>query len=426
METKAKKFPPIGQRILKSAIAVWIAYLIYYIRGFKGIPFYTAIAAIQCIQPYKANAKKVSGNRVFGTMTGAFWGLITLLIKIYLLKNRNSFLLSLIVSAMIIAVMYTVVSLGKRNVAYFSCVVYLSIVMIHIGDAKPILFVADRVIDTLIGVAIGGLISNFDLPRKKDKDTLFICGVDETLLGSDGKISDYTRVELNRMLDAGLKFTIATERTSASLLESIGEIRLQLPVITFNGAVLFDVKQKKYLKVRKMERTVVEEIKKYFETEGICCYSTALLQDTLMIYYDKFYSEVEEKIYTELRSSLYRNYMKGNIHEDAEVFYMMVVGEDEKISRLYHQLRTKEWYDKIRVVRMISTDYPGNTYLKIYHKDATKQNMIEEVKKVVKTDKVVSLGTLANHYDVWITENEHNELVKTIKKRFEPYVWKRS
>lgn len=118
--------------------------------------------------------------------------------------------------------------------------------------------------------------------------------------------------------------------------------------------------------------------------------------------------------------------MKGNIHEDAEVFYMMVVGEDEKISKLYHQMRTKEWYDKIRVVRMISTDYPGNTYLKIYHKEATKQNMIEELKRLVEVEQVVSLGTIPNHYDVWITENEHNELVKTIKKRFEPYVWERS
>lgn len=423
METKAKRFPPIGQRIIKSAVAVLITYLIYFLRGYKGIPFYTAIAAIQCIQPYKANTKKVSGNRVWGTMTGAFWGLITLLIKIYILKNQHTLLLYVLISISIVAVMYTVIVFEKKTVAYFSCVVYLSVVMIHIGDEQPFLFVADRVIDTLIGVAIAAVISNFEFPRKKDCETLFICGMDETLLRSDRTISDYSRVELNRMLESGLKFTIATERTSASLLASIGEIRLQLPVITFNGAVLFDIKQKEYLKVQEMDRSLVDEIRAFLADENICCYSTGLIQDTLMIYYDKFYSEVEEKIYYQLRSSLYRNYMKGDIHEDAKVFYLMSVGSDEKISKLYHRLREKEWFDKLRVVRMRSTDYPGNTYLKIYHKDATKRNMIAELQKMTQSGKVLTLGTIPNEYDILIRDNDHNELVKTIKKYFEPYMW---
>ncbi len=425
METKEKKFPPIGQRIIKSALAVLITYLIYFLRGFDGIPFYTAIAAIQCIQPYKENTKKVSGNRVWGTVIGAFWGLFIVLVKIYILKNQHTLLLYILISVFIVVVMYTVIVFGKKTVAYFSCVVYLSIVMAHIGDAQPFLFAADRVIDTLIGVAIAAVISNFQFPRKKDCETLFVAGMDETLLGSDGTISDYSRVELNRMLDNGLKFTIATERTSASLLEGIGEIRLQMPVITFNGAVLFDIKKKEYLKVQEMSHSLVNEIRVFLADEAIGCYSTGLIQDTLMIYYNKFYSEVEEKIYHQLRSSLYRNYMRGDIHEEAKVFYMMSVGNDEKISNIYHRLREKEWFKELRVVRMRSTDYPGHTYLKIYHKDATKQNMIAELQKITQLEKVLTLGTIPDKYDRLIRDNDHNELVKTIKKYFEPFIWEK-
>lgn len=424
-EPKKIKFPTVGKRMLKSAVAVFITYLVYVLRGYKGIPFYTAIAAIQCIQPYRDNTRKVSGNRVFGTMNGAFWGLITLLIKIYILKNQHEYLLYVIVSFTIVAVMYTAVVLSKKTVVYFSCVVYLSIVMIHIGDSHPIGFVADRVIDTLIGVLIAYVISVFELPRKKDRDTLFVCGMDENLLGEDHTISDYSRVELNRMIDSGMQFTIATERTSASLLECIGDVRLKLPVITFNGAVLFDMQKKEYLKVQKIQRNLADQIWDYLGQEQFCCYSTALLQYTLVIYYNQFYSEVEEQIYQDLRSSLYRNYIQGKVHEDATVFYIMAVGEDARISNLYHRLKEKEWSKELRIVRMKSVDYKGNTYLKIYHKDSTKQNMMEEVKKKLMPKEVVTLGSLPNQYNITVSEYNHNELVKTIKKLYEPYFWQK-
>lgn len=152
---------------------------------------------------------------------------------------------------------------------------------------------------------------------------------------------------------------------------------------------------------------------------GVCCYSTALLQDTLMIYYDKFYSEVEEKIYQKLRSSLHRNYMQGKIHEGARVFYLMAVGEDEIISNIYHRLREKSWFSQIRVVRMKSSDYPGNTYFKIYHKNATKQNMIHELMNQMGVEKVVTLGSIPHQYDILIQESDHDEMVKALKRKYE-------
>ena len=45
-------FPPIGNRIYKSAAAVLICGIIYFLRGQRGIPFYSMLAALWCIQPY--------------------------------------------------------------------------------------------------------------------------------------------------------------------------------------------------------------------------------------------------------------------------------------------------------------------------------------------------------------------------------------
>ena len=56
-----KNLPPIGQRILKSAAAVALCMTVYYFRTKlpigNGIPFYSALAALWCMQPYPDTTK---------------------------------------------------------------------------------------------------------------------------------------------------------------------------------------------------------------------------------------------------------------------------------------------------------------------------------------------------------------------------------
>lgn len=54
------------------------------------------------------------------------------------------------------AILYTTVLL-KKNASYFSTVVFLSIVVNHIGDQNPLLFVFNRVLDTMIGIVLAML-----------------------------------------------------------------------------------------------------------------------------------------------------------------------------------------------------------------------------------------------------------------------------
>ncbi|MBR4542915.1 MAG: FUSC family protein [Lachnospiraceae bacterium] len=64
-----------------------------------------------------------------------------------------------ILSLFIIPIIYTTILLNKKNASYFSCVVYLSIVVNHLSDDNPFFFVMDRSFDTLIGIAVGLVIN---------------------------------------------------------------------------------------------------------------------------------------------------------------------------------------------------------------------------------------------------------------------------
>ena len=67
-------FPPVGARIVKSSVAVGLCMVVYYIRTLfpveNGIPFYGALAALWCMQPYNDTTKNNALQRTFGTFTG--------------------------------------------------------------------------------------------------------------------------------------------------------------------------------------------------------------------------------------------------------------------------------------------------------------------------------------------------------------------
>lgn len=80
-------------------------------------------------------------------------------LKYYVLDLKEGVLHYFILSLFIIPIIYTTILLNKKNASYFSCVVYLSIVVNHLSDDNPFFFVMDRSFDTLIGIAVGLVIN---------------------------------------------------------------------------------------------------------------------------------------------------------------------------------------------------------------------------------------------------------------------------
>ena len=79
----------------------------------------------------------------------------------------------MIVSLFIVVVLYSTVLIRQKQASYFSCVVFLSIVVNHIQDANPYVFVWNRFLDTIIGIIVGVVVNCFTIPGKKNKDILF-------------------------------------------------------------------------------------------------------------------------------------------------------------------------------------------------------------------------------------------------------------
>ena len=73
-QTRLHNLPIPGQRIVRSVIAVALCFVVYELRGRRGIPFYSALAVLQCMQPYKDSTLQMAKKRTTGTFVGAVLG----------------------------------------------------------------------------------------------------------------------------------------------------------------------------------------------------------------------------------------------------------------------------------------------------------------------------------------------------------------
>ena len=412
-------FPPIGARIMKSAIAVGLCILVYFVRTLlpieNGIPFYGALAALWCMQQYNDTTKTNAVQRSVGTLIGAGYGLLFLLL-FRLINVTIPMIVYISASAVIIPVIYTTVVLNKRNASFFSCVVFLSIALTHSFDSNPYFFVLNRVTDTFIGIIIGVAVNDFRLPIKLDTDNLYVSGIDDVLV-SAGHSAAYSKVELNRLIRSGVKFTISTTRTAAELIEIMKGVELQLPVIVMDGAALYDVKEKRYLETVFLTSDVSSEAEKIIADCGMHCFVNAMLDSTLMIYYGEFRNTAEQELFEACRRSAYRNYISSGFrrNDDMErVLYLTVLADKFSIFMLEGKLR-KQLGERIRI-SISESEFEGFMYLKAFSPLATKQNMMKKLKEYAKAEDVITFGSIKGQYDVYINDGGGNRTVKRLKK----------
>ena len=137
------RFQPIGLRIIKSAVAIAMCYLISFIRGGSGIVFYSQLAALWCIQGYIANSRKNALQRFQGTVIGALYGLVYLLVERRVPAMSEDVLKSQILDSAIISLMIIVI-LAKL----IGCLLPMAAKKLHLDPAIMAAPLISTILDT--------------------------------------------------------------------------------------------------------------------------------------------------------------------------------------------------------------------------------------------------------------------------------------
>lgn len=180
----------MGKLIVKAALSVFICCLIYEFCDIgTGVPFYSGIAAIICLQPEIRNTFRVGLNRTIGTLIGGFTGMAALFIIRAFSVFRLPSLQYLLISLCIVPLMYIAKAIKKNPLSAvlrkndqrrllsiaplvflaefmrksaltnITCVAFLSVTITHGADTSISGFAMNRILDTLIGVFVSFFIN---------------------------------------------------------------------------------------------------------------------------------------------------------------------------------------------------------------------------------------------------------------------------
>jgi Cof subfamily protein (haloacid dehalogenase superfamily) len=92
-------------------------------------------------------------------------------------------------------------------------------------------------------------------------DVLVITDMDGTFLGDDKNIPQGNLEAKEKLESLGANFTIATGRTILSIQRFIDIIKPKIPMILFNGAVIYDFNQSKILWKKTLDSNIKESLK---------------------------------------------------------------------------------------------------------------------------------------------------------------------
>ena len=245
--------------------------------------------------------------------------------------------------------------------------VFLSIALTHSFDDDPYLFVFNRELDTFIGIAVGLAVNNFRIPVKHDSETLYVSGIDSVLIPDDPSANAFNKVELNRMIESGVKFTVSTIRTPAEVMSLMKGVKLNHPVIVMDGAAMYDITVGEYLEAEFMQTNVCEQAERIIANNGMHCFVNVMYDATLLIFYGELKNAAEKDLYETHKHSPYRNYVREKFrrHDDSErVLYLTVLDESVKISALEKQLDNE--LGGLARMTVSDSEYDGYKYLKVF------------------------------------------------------------
>lgn len=121
---------------------------------------------------------------------------------------------------------------------------------------------------------------------------LFVSDIDGTLLETGKKISERNINAVQKMVDAGITVTIATGRMYRAALPIAKELGVNVPIITYNGALIKSVSGE-ILHSEYLPADLISEIVKFFEKHN--WYLQSYSNDELFCAFRNNYTDFYEK-----------------------------------------------------------------------------------------------------------------------------------
>ena len=235
------------------------------------------------------------------------------------------------------------------------------------------------------------------------KELLYISDLDGTLLRPDSTFPDDYKKRLNRLIDMGLRFTIATARNYDSAQPILEGLNLNLPVILFNGVYLADFNSGSILEHSDfIKLEVVQNMLELALPQGIDPFIYTFGKKHQLYYLNA----------ANLGSQAYIKSLEGdgrlcqvphfNFRDEEKISGFLLIDTQEQLEPIYKTLNEK-YSDHLNLYFAEDVSMKGYFWLQSFHQEASKGNMVEILAKKIQVslENVVVFGDYLNDLDMF-------------------------
>ena len=335
--------PPLGQRIMKTSVAVFLCLLYYWLRGYRGqdMPTEAAITAIICIQPYMHDSKDFALSRFTGTLIGSFWGLgLLLLLLVAPRLGESLFLVYTLMALGVLASLYTAVLVRRADASGLAAIVFLCIVIAFPDIEEPLRSSGDRIFGVLLGTAIAIGVNVFHLPRSKRRDRVFFVRTKDLSPNRFSQIPPAAEYRLNYLYKDGAKICLMSEHAPAFFTLQLSQGGMQMPMIVMGGAAIYDVDENLYLYTETIRPRDAVVTREYLQHKGLSCFLYTVHRHKTCIFHDGELRREEEQIFKRMKRSPYRDYLNEGECPADEIVYFKLIGTKEEVEAWFDQMQS--------------------------------------------------------------------------------------
>lgn len=222
--------------------------------------------------------------------------------------------------------------------------------------------------------------------------TLYVSDLDGTLLNRNAVLSEYTKNTLNKLISRGINFTVVSGRTIDAAKQIMADIELNMPIISFNGAIIYDVKRKSQIKVFRLTAEAVKNIVAVLKSHGVSALMYDSKDDALVSYYESLerkplYDYVEDR--RARYNSIFRQVNDFGAVSPEQIMYFTLLDTYDRIKPVYDRLT------KIPDINMslVNNTYSDNLwYLEIFNAAASKENAVRFLRETYGFRKIIGFG----------------------------------
>lgn len=219
--------------------------------------------------------------------------------------------------------------------------------------------------------------------------------LDGTLLNPESQISSFTAKTLNRLIEKGMLFSIATARTPATVVSLMNEVNIILPVVLMTGALIYDIPNRKYLSVSAFADGVVADLLDRIAPFGHPPMVYYIHRSLLHVAYREPLSAFERQFVREREGTPYKKFIavERNPADSEQIVLVFFMGKYSELEQIHHAISSVSGQCSY-LYHDIACYEQG--YLEVYPAGTSKARAIRQLAAMSQADEIVVFGDNRN------------------------------